>query len=69
MAKFYGMNNEVVFDSNRDCVLCKFSKGELTTTNKYIIERLTELGYKREEPAKPASTETSGGKTTKTKKG
>lgn len=66
MAKFYGMNNEVVFDSNRDCVLCKFSKGELTTTDKYIIDRLTELGYKREEPTETVTTVK---KTTKAKKG
>lgn len=48
MAKFYGINNEFVFDSKRDCLLCKFSNGELTTTNKYVIERLRELGYKEE---------------------
>lgn len=53
MVKFYGNNSEYVFDSNRNCVLCKFSKGELTTTNKYVIERLKELGYKYEEEVKP----------------
>lgn len=49
MVKFYGNNSEYVFDSNRNCLLCKFSKGELTTTNKYVIERLKALGYKYEE--------------------
>ena len=53
MVKFYGNNSEYVFDSNRNCLLCKFSKGELTTTNKYVIERLKELGYKCEEEVKP----------------
>ena len=53
MVKFYGNNSEMVFDSNRKCVLCKFSKGELTTTDKYIIERLKELGFKYEEEVKP----------------
>lgn len=48
MAKFYGNNSEIVFDSNRDCVLCKFSNGELTTTDKYVIGRLRELGFKEE---------------------
>lgn len=53
MVKFYGNNSEYVFDSNRKCLLCKFSKGELTTTDKYVIERLKELGYKYEEEVKP----------------
>lgn len=48
MAKFYGNNSEFVFDSKRNGLLCKFSKGELITTNKYVIERLRELGYKKE---------------------
>ena len=53
MVKFYGNNSEMVFDSNRKWVLCKFSKGELTTTDKYVIGRLKELGYKCDEEAKP----------------
>lgn len=53
MVKFYGNNSEYVFDNNRNCLLCKFSKGELTTTDKYVIERLKELGYKCEEEVKP----------------
>lgn len=53
MVKFYGNNSEIVFDSNRGCVLCKFSKGELTTTDDYIIGRLKELGYKYDEEVKP----------------
>lgn len=53
MVKFYGNNSEIVFDGNRDCVLCKFSNGELTTTDKYVIERLKEIGYKYEEEVKP----------------
>ena len=67
MVKFYGNNSEYVFDSNRNCLLCKFSKGELTTTNKYVIERLKELGYKcEEEPKAQPKTETKA-TTTKTK--
>ena len=59
MVKFYGNNSEYVFDSNRNCLLCKFSKGELTTTDKYVIERLKELGFKYEEEVKtPPKTET-----------
>ena len=46
MAKFKGNNSEWVFDSNRNCMLCKFSKGELTTTDEYVIKRLKELGFK-----------------------
>lgn len=53
MVKFYGNNSEWVFDNNRKCLLCKFSNGELTTTDKYVIERLKELGYKCEEEVKP----------------
>lgn len=53
MVKFYGNNSEWVFDNNRKCLLCKFSNGELTTTDKYVIERLKELGYKCEEEIKP----------------
>ena len=59
MVKFYGNNSEWVFDSKRGCLLCKFSNGELTTNNKYVIERLKELGYKFEEEVKtPPKTET-----------
>ena len=58
MAKFKGNNSEWVFDSNRNCMLCKFSKGELTTTDEYVIKRLKELGFKeitevKEEPVAP----------------
>lgn len=68
MVKFYGNNSEYVFDSNRNCLLCKFSKGELTTTNKYVIERLKELGYKYEEEVKtPPKTETKATTKPKTK--
>ena len=68
MVKFYGNNSEYVFDSNRNCLLCKFSKGELTTTNKYVIERLKELGYKCEEEVKPQpKTETAAPTKPKTK--
>ena len=68
MVKFYGNNSEYVFDSNRNCLLCKFSKGELTTTNKYVIERLKELGYKYEEEVKtPPKTETTATAKPKTK--
>ena len=68
MVKFYGNNSEYVFDSNRNCLLCKFSKGELTTTNKYVIERLKELGYKCEEEVKPQpKTETEATEKPKTK--
>ena len=49
MVKFYGNNSEYVFDGNRNCLLCKFSDGELTTTNEYVIKRLKELGYKCDE--------------------
>ena len=49
MVKFYGNNSEYVFDGNRNCLLCKFSDGELTTTNEYVIQRLKELGYKCDE--------------------
>mgnify|MGYP003298849327 CR=1 FL=1 len=52
MVKFYGNNSEIVFDSNRNSLLCKFSNGELTTTDKYVIERLKELGFKYEEEVK-----------------
>lgn len=61
MTKFYGNNSEFVFDSKRNCLLCKFSNGELTTTNKYVIERLRELGYKEEVQPKTEA------KSTKTK--
>ena len=68
MVKFYGNNSEYVFDNNRKCLLCKFSKGELTTTNKYVIERLKELGYKYEEEVKPQpKTETTAPTKPKTK--
>lgn len=68
MVKFYGNNSEYVFDSNRNCLLCKFSKGELTTTNKYVIERLKELGYKCEEDVTPKpKTETTATAKPKTK--
>lgn len=53
MVKFYGNNSEIIFDNKRGCVLCKFSNGELTTTDKYVIERLKELGFKYEEEVKP----------------
>lgn len=58
MAKFKGNNSEWVFDSNRNCMLCKFSHGELTTTDEYVIKRLKELGFKEitekvEEPVAP----------------
>ena len=58
MAKFKGNNSEWVFDSNRNCMLCKFSHGELTTTDEYVIKRLKELGFKEitekvEEPVTP----------------
>ena len=56
MVKFYGNNSEWVFDSNRGRLLCKFSNGELTTTDKYVIERLKELGYKCEEEVKSQPT-------------
>lgn len=72
MVKFYGNNSEWVFDNKRGCLLCKFSKGELTTTDEYVIERLTEMGYKREEEAKNEPTQkttTTTKKTTKVKKG
>lgn len=66
MVKFYGNNSEWVFDSKRGCLLCKFSNGELTTTNKYVIERLKEMGYKCEEEVKTSpNAETKS--TTKTK--
>ena len=60
MAKFKGNNSEWVFDSNRNCMLCKFSNGELTTTDEYVIKRLKELGFKEiveepKEPVKPAT--------------
>lgn len=68
MVKFYGNNSEYVFDNNRNCLLCKFSKGELTTTNKYVIERLKALGYKYEEETKePPKTETKATAKTKAK--
>lgn len=68
MVKFYGNNSEYVFDNNRNCLLCKFSKGELTTTDKYVIERLKELGYKYEEEVKPQpKTETEAPAKPKTK--
>ena len=68
MVKFYGNNSEWVFDSNRKCLLCKFSKGELTTTDKYVIERLKELGYKCEDEVKPQpKVETKTNTKTKTK--
>ena len=68
MVKFYGKNSEWVFDSNRNCMLGKFSKGELTTTDKYVIERLKELGYKCEEEVKPQpKTETEATAKPKTK--
>lgn len=63
MVKFYGNNSEYVFDSNRNCLLCKFSKGELTTTNKYVIERLKQLGYKYEEEVKTETEATTKPKT------
>ena len=64
MAKFKGNNSELVFDSNRNGVLCKFSKGELTTTDEYVIKRLKELGFEEcstvkivesKEPVKPTT--------------
>ena len=71
MVKFYGNNSEIIFDGKRGCVLCKFSNGELTTTDKYVIERLKELGFKYDEPKKETSNETSNEtssvKTTKTR--
>ena len=68
MVKFYGNNSEWVFDSNRNCMLCKFSKGELTTTDKYVIERLKELGYKCDEEVKSeVKTETKATAKTKVK--
>ena len=68
MVKFYGNNSEIVFDSNRNCLLCKFSNGELTTTDKYVIERLKELGFKYEEEVKtPPKTETEAPTKPKTK--
>ena len=57
MAKFKGNNSEWVFDNNRKCMLCKFSNGELTTTDEYVIKRLKELGFKEitevKEPVAP----------------
>lgn len=68
MVKFYGNNSEIVFDSNRNCLLCKFSNGELTTTDKYVIERLKELGFKYEEEVKtPPKNETEAPTKPKTK--
>ena len=68
MVKFYGNNSEYVFDGNRNCLLCKFSNGELTTTDKYVIERLKELGFKYEEEVKPQpKTETTATVKPKTK--
>lgn len=68
MVKFYGNNSEYVFDNNRNCLLCKFSKGELTTTDKYVIERLKALGYKCDEEVKtPQKTETDADTKPKTK--
>lgn len=68
MVKFYGNNSEIVFDSNRGCELCKFSNGELTTTNKYVIERLKEMGFKYEEEVKtPPKEETKPKTNAKTK--
>lgn len=68
MVKFYGNNSEWVFDNNRKSLLCKFSNGELTTTDKYVIERLKELGYKCEEEVKPQpKTETTATAKPKTK--
>ena len=63
MAKFKGNNSELVFDSNRNGVLCKFSKGELTTTDEYVIKRLKELGFKemtepKQEPVAPVKSAT-----------
>lgn len=67
MVKFYGNNSEYVFDSKRRCLLCKFSKGELITKDKYIIERLKELGYKFEDEVKPTNGETKTKENAKTK--
>ena len=68
MVKFYGNNSEIIFDNKRGCPLCKFSNGEFTTTDKYVIERLKELGFKFDEGVKTESkTETAANVKTKTK--
>lgn len=42
--KFYG--NGTVWDAEKDRSLCRFNKGTLDTDDKYISDRLMDLGYK-----------------------
>lgn len=42
--KFYG--NGIVWDGDNNKVLCKFLNGEIETSDKHIIDKLTEKGYK-----------------------
>ena len=44
--KFYG--NGTVWDKSKDKALCKFEKGILETTDKYISDKLIELKYRCE---------------------
>lgn len=45
--KFYGKG--VVWNPDTNKPLCRFVKGELETTDKYVIDRLIERGYRHEQ--------------------
>ena len=42
--KFFG--NGLVWDKQRNCVLCRFTDGEFETVDKRVAEMLTSRGYK-----------------------
>lgn len=60
--RFFGPDNQIVWDGERGKALCRFEGGVLETDDERTISLLTSLGYESEGQPEPENTETASGR-------